>query len=814
MTQIIDAINIHKNKSVTPMNSQQSAYVPRIEVDQIECTVQSYLLNGTRTLLNQATQACFKLNYLKFKSLLPRTSAIYKNDSWSMEYLVNEGVIHPFMLFINGIFIPWEIMTIVLSQENYYILVDSNVNTIFKDQVRDIKFAQIMALPDHIIYSKYYYENDDSVMFRFNEFGEFDTYDRNTYVIRSGTAHHIVFNYWQASMGVNAFPVLTETSVKLNEDNVVLFKNKKLATGSISNIKRSYDSTYTYESGFESACLEFVQSDEELTQNPAVKIDSTLLTFGDGTNTDADTYDFAIFVNDNYTETVDIISKVSLDALSPIIQSQNAGEEDPEYLADLQTPFVMAMDRTKPYDENVANAIKTMMSYDASLFNSVFLENSNLVIDEYTGLWVNENTAEDGTLTIYRQHDSMIEEYILMLVNGSLYTYYKFASYTTNKYIVPIQGIEDTDIVEFLRFQNVNNTVTDITILNDGEYKEYSTDIINEDMVLFSTETDTDYFEFPSDGLQHFPVDYSIDTDEDGFIKITLDNEFYYGKLLKIGYKNRFQHFSFNLTETTDAYTVDLGDKFMYCNDYSKYFVFYNGRRLGSDHYRLTLPVRPTTPFYKFDIYLTMPICDGDTLDVIYVPSLMQDVVMIDEIPINGDIILDKEVLNHGISIDLFMVWINGKKIPSSHIVDIDSTKIKIIHDENSIETVCVTKYISDIDVITEAFGENEALWDKVIAQLTSEEISTLLGIDGETLTNTETGIYTGAVNIRAIMYELIRDQFVTNPRVDITGAFIYDYQDVDNSVIDEYDSNGNAILPVMDANAEDNLDNVERVYP
>lgn len=817
MKHVINNINLHKSKSIEPLKNQQITYIPTVANDQIECTVQSYLIDGKRILINQATQACFKLKYLKFKPMHPRKAIKYKNGNWNMEYLIYDDVIYPFMFFINGFFIPWEIISISVGQENYYVTVNGDYNPLFLDYIRDIQYAQIINLPDHISYRNYYdgiEGTDDSFLFSFNEFGQFDT-DRIVYTISNNTdAHHIIFNRWNTTLGVNAFPISTNTSIKLTSDNVILFINNRLATGIKENIKRAHEvSEFNEDTGRTSYYLEFTTSDEEIEPNPNIKFDSTLLTIGDGTNENNDIYDFIVFANTKYTKNADNISRASLIYLSPLIQKQNAGEETPEYLQDLQKPFIMAMDRNKKYDTNVAEAIKTMMSYNTSLFNPVFLEKSNLVIEEHDGSWAIDILRDDGTIAISRQHNSMISEFVIMLVNGVLYKYYKLAKYKANQYIVPIQDIEPDDTIELLRFQNVNNNVMDIIINEDDEFVNYSPYIINDNMVLYSTETDLDYFDFPSDGLQHFPVEYTLESNDDG-IKITLSNEFYYGKPLKVAYRNRFQHFCFNLTETTDKLNIDLGDKFMYCNDYSKYLIFYNGRRLGSDHYRLTLPVRPTTPFNKFDIYLAFPVSTGDRLDVIYVPSLMQDIIMIPEVEVSGDIVVDKKLVNYGLSTELYMVWLNGKKIPKSHISDIDSIHMRITSDESTTKTLCITKYIPDIDILSEAFQENEALWDSIIAQLSKEEIYALLGINGEELTNTEEDVYAGAVNIRAIMFELIRDQFIANPRVDITGPFIYDYQDVDKTAIEGYDSAGNAILPVMDANRQDNLDNVLRPWP
>lgn len=812
MKQIIENINLHKTKSAGPLKSQQITYIPTVEDDQIECTVPSYLIDGKRTLLNQGYELCFKLNYLKFKSMLPRKAINYKTGIWSIHHLVSENVIQPIMLFINGKFIPWDCIDIAIGQENYFIVIDSRRDMHYVvDLVRDPKYATIVTLPSHVVCERFYPEMDENVLFAFNDFGDFDSGNIH-YAFRNSTdAHHMMFHYWVTEGDVNAFPIFTDTSIKMTGENVILFVNGLFSSGTRKKLKRAHDSSTTSSIR---PCYDLIESDEDVGVNPNVKFDSTLLTISEGTNENNDRYNFAVFINSKYTPNADNISRVSTTYIAPMIQSQNVGEEVPEYLEDLQKPFELTMDRNKSYETNVAEAIKTMLSYNASLFNPVFLEKSNLVIEEYSAEWVMANLRDDGTIIIPRQHSAMIDEFIIMLVNGSLYKYYKMAKYKANQYIVPIQDINYDDTIELLRFQNVNNGVTDLTVHADDGFYNYSAEIINEDMVLFSTETDLDHFEFPEDGLQHFPVEYSLETNEDGFIKITLANEFYYDKPLKVAYKNRFQHFWFNLTETTDKYTVNLEDKFMYCNDYSKYLVFYNGRRLGSDHFRLTLPVRPTTPFNTFDIYLTLPIREGDRLDVIYVPSLMSDAIMKPEVPVSGDIVIDKSIINYGLSTDLYMIWLNGKKVPASHIYDIDSSHLRILTDEETTETLCITKYIPDIDVLTDVFKENEALWDTIIAQLSNEEIYKLLGINGVDLTNTEESLYANAIGIRAIMYELIREQFIMNPRVDITGPFIYDYQDVDQSVIESYDSGGNALLTVADANNTDNLDNVERPWP
>ena len=348
--------------------------------------------------------------------------------------------------------------------------------------------------------------------------------------------------------------------------------------------------------GYVAPCLTFTVPEGELTPNPKIRFDSSLLTIGDGHPTDpSDTarLDFGVFINTKYTPTVDNINKTDLNGLAPYIKEHNLGNT-PEFLPDLQQPFEMAMDRKKYYDENVADAIKTMLSYNASLFNKVIEESSDLIIEEHDGAWLMEALREDGTVAMSRYHNNMVDEYIIVLVNGLLYKYYSMIKYKVNQFLMPVQSIEPDDKVELLRFQNVNNFEGKITVQEDEGFIPRSSDYINENMILFSPELHGDDlpYDFPKNGLQHFPVEYSLEYDEQGNIKIILADHFYYGKELTVVFKNRFRHYRYHMKTPTvpEKFTVDLGNKFMYCHDYTKFLVFYNGRRLSTEQYRLTLP--------------------------------------------------------------------------------------------------------------------------------------------------------------------------------------------------------------------------------
>ncbi len=831
MKQITDLISRYRTKSAKYLLDNQIAYIPTINNDQINYLCYNYFVDGKLIrYVAQGPKCCFKLRYLKLR---PRTrkNAKYFTGVHPVSDLVENKVIYPFMLFINGKFIPWELLSITTGQENYYLIVDST-DTNFSHDCIFLKYAQIIDLPDGCVYNKEY--PAENTMFSFNEYGLFDK-KSNTYRIQqSKPDSNMIFTSWVTDGPVSAYPILKDVmDVKLTDKNIILFRNGVLASAPVNNIKKAHDSERVDpDTGKTIPCIEFIIDDNFLPIMPSVDVTASFLTIDGGTNDKRDTFSICAFVNSDYNPSIDNITRLQYGSLEAEIRKNMAENADPEYWGDLKKELSIEMDSSKKYDENISKAIDDIYKYNSSLFNPIFMNNSNIICENKSYDWIMKNTSKDGILTIPRMHSRMIDEYFLLFVNGELYKYKHTGKYVANNYYLPIQGIEQGDTIELMRFQNINNTTLNITINKDDGFVERDETIINNDMVLFSTETTDTYFEFPKGGIQHFPVEYRLEKDDKGRIKIILANEYYYGKPLVVTSSNRFQHFSYYLNQTPEnaELSIDLRDKFMYCNDYSKYMVFYNGRKLNSDHYRLTLPVRSTTPFYEFKIYLTFPVMEGDHLDVVYVPAFMKDFVANYEnssefnknrLLTSGDIVIDKKNLTYPFSSKLFMVWINGRKIPKDNIVDLDSSRIRITTDEKCIYNVCITKYTPDIEILCNAFNKNNSVWDSIISRFNDSDISNMLGIDATTFSQIEDNIYANAVDIKSIMYEIIREHYIGNNLVDISEGFIYDYQDVDTSVLEKdengniiTDPNGNTILNVLDSDLTDSLDNVERPWP
>ena len=776
---VTDVITSYKYRTEKIIKDQQTALIPALDTSMIEGRVFEYLYDSKRTIVNPDNTICYRCRYLPLKDMHHKKHIAYDVSDCSIHELVYDNIIYPFLVFANGFMIPWSAIRIVCSHENYYLCIGF-LNEFWRDLLRADPKIEILRLSDGFVYVDYPVGPADNKVFGFDINGTLSDDDFCPISIMNENTSIIKCSSYTTNTAVNAFEVETDKSVKLYPESVTVFKN------------------------------DMFYGDAD------VQVVGHLLTIDNGLNENSDKLDFFVFKNAKAVSTVDNIAKTKTATVAPFVQEQNQGKTVPEYITKLELPFEFEMSRKKDYATNLAESLHYIMNYNTSLFEDAYLKDKNLTVEEKTGQWVLDNVGEDGCLRISINHRKLDEEYIIFLVNGILYKYYYTISYDDGHCIIPIKDINAEDTIELMRFSGVNNNSFDIVINKDDPYFPYDEDYINNTIKLFSTIPPTNDFEFPASGLQHFPIGYTLDKDEDGKIKIILTDERYYGKPLKLVYTNQYHHYWFDIVqvENSDTYCIDLGTKFMYCDDYSRYLVFFNGRRLSTDQYRLCLPVRSTTPFSRFELYLTQAVEEGDRVDVIYTPSLLKDVILLPEIESDGNIVVDKSKITYSLDKSLYMVWMNGKKIPMSSISNIDSSKIRITTDTQTTQTVSVTKFLPDIDDLTTEFQNSNAIWDQITKDLTDDEIKALLDFENIELTNTEKDIYENNIPVRAVMLELIREKYIMNAGVDTTKPFIYDYQDVDTTAIDGYDSGNNAILSAADANIAENIDGIEREWP
>ena len=137
MNQLINIVNRFIAKSADPIRDQQIAYIPRLINDQIDYIINYYILDGKRVPMNPSKQIFIKLKYLKFVSMNHRKYIKYNSGVFDMQDLVDKHIILPFIVFINGYFVPWEFINIVIDNDNYHLIINGNTSTHYASLCRN-----------------------------------------------------------------------------------------------------------------------------------------------------------------------------------------------------------------------------------------------------------------------------------------------------------------------------------------------------------------------------------------------------------------------------------------------------------------------------------------------------------------------------------------------------------------------------------------------------------------------------------------------------------------------------------------------------
>ena len=785
-----DLITLYKNERAEAKLGQQLFAIPRRDDDMIQQQVFYYYVGDRRrTAVDFTKEICLHLNYLRIKPVTPEQYVIFQESTTPMEDLINNALIHPFLLFIGGYHIPWENITVIASQEEYDLLIQG-LSAEFFDKINGadgiIESAYIVQLPDSIEYRQGGFDIDGQTLFGFNEAGEF---------VSSGNAYITIENF---------------------EDNVEIIDTQVTEPSFIF----ADDPMFKYFS--ENV---FVFKDNVYDGSAKSEILATAVKLYDGTLPEGSIF-CRIFHNTKLvTPSYDNIRKLSVANMGTDILATLNGTPV-EFIEKIKPSFDPPTIIAKDPEKDEGNFLDYLASYDSALFNRVYQTNKDFIDLEVTGEWVLLHRDEDGYFKIPRRFQDGVNYYIILLVNGELYEYYRNHFYEFGYFYCPVQNIEATDSVEIWYFKSAKNYELEATITEDEEYLRLDPWIYNEDMQIFSQYTDDTYFTFPSDGIQQFPVEYSFeyDTNDSKAFRIRYTNANYYGKKVMLTNSRRFQYFNYVMDESADPnyayFSVDLGTKFNYCNEYDRFLVFYNGKRLINDLYRLILPNRTTTPFYKAMIYLCVPIVPGDRIEIFYLPHHFLDIydketAENNELPENGLITLNKDLLSFALDKELVSVWVNCKKLPPSAIANVGANKLQIVTNQTSRKDLRITTMIGDEDLYEEfktRFQTTTSAWDEGL-DLATNEPAFIMGLNQPTITDTDPEAFPETVPTTAIMHEIIRDWYMANLVVDTTKPFVYDYDDVDQSDIIGQDPGGNDLLGAADSNREDNLD-VDRPWP
>ena len=504
----------------------------------------------------------------------------------------------------------------------------------------------------------------------------------------------------------------------------------------------------------------------------------------------------------------DRLEDLDIDKISDLFNSVEQGSDD---WNNVVSKFIEKFDFDHEfgvdYETNLNNAASYISEYDYRLWKDSFLDDEPVKSFIYKGSDYKNLADSKGYIRLSRKHADPIQDVAMVFINSKLYEYSIDISYTNNTINIPIFGIMDEDHVELILFTKCNNLILDIKVPDaDAEvyiHPEYNLD----DTYIMSEDCPDSEYTVP-ESVEHrrqYIPEYTYEAVEgkDGYYKITFENEYYYGKDLKVVPKRQFRHYRFK--QRDGQFKIILPTQFNYCHDPNRYLIFINGKKIDRTEYTVTI-MNKYRPFDKLVLYLSTILDEGDYVDIFYIPMILKESYRLDNIEKDGLLKLTETTeypVKYPFSKYTTMIFINGYKVNPLEIKDVDMNQLlinvdKYVRDENgnkinnygywetvpyaieSIYNVTVMEYLEGNEELKEfLLPDNYDNWRHYIENL--QETNSLEAIFGNRYKIEDSDIeenykvYFGG--LRSILYDIIIDYYLVRNEANTGEAFVYDFE-------------------------------------
>ena len=359
-----------------------------------------------------------------------------------------------------------------------------------------------------------------------------------------------------------------------------------------------------------------------------------------------------------------------------------------------------------------------------------------------------------------------------------------------------ITYIKNTSFISIIaNFVNISG----IDIDNEGIYDEFSAIDVDSGETIILTSNDIIVNDIIT--ADTYPTNYNMSDMNTTFVA-TSKHKFIYQRL----YVDQ------------KSYRIKLHKRFRYCDNQRQYVLFINGRRMKQDSYLVTIP-KHTRPFNDLFLYTARFVNPTDRIEIFYVPYEMTDLNIDNnprrELNENGYIDYDRKDINIPFSKDLYLFFVNGKKIPYDDIVDIDTHTIRIKVNTNTMKYPAITAISMDeIPQVKEYLHDEYRLskYDSLVNYIKTRmvdgynELDKAFGYFTKMTDGEEDKIWADVAHI-AILNEIVRDWWVTSGYPYQDQLFVYDYEE--DELYEQMDD-GTLILPALDANPKINIEKNE----
>ena len=500
---------------------------------------------------------------------------------------------------------------------------------------------------------------------------------------------------------------------------------------------------------------------------------------------------------------------------------------DKEYISNLALDYIKGTcnnpdkisyfeNSIKYLDINGDDPLQSIIKYDPTLLNELYSTNVesipltgdkvNSCIKQYngvTGLMIGKNK--------YQNHES----YILIFEDGELIEEYSKMIVYSNFFFIPMERLFNSDSqIELLYFNGINNNEIKCKLSDIIE----STSSVDYDRTFigyhFSLDEIKLFYDYPEEILEYkniieaseniaFNISYRDENNNFRIIDSILNNQSDYKEFTLVS-KNKFIYQRLYVDQK--AYRLLLGNQFKYCDNQKQYMVFINGRRMNDDSFIITIP-KYSRPFWNKYIYISKYVNPEDRIEVFYLPNELTS--FNSELNENGYANINKTRLEVPYDPRLYLLFINGKKIPYNNIISIDSHTFRITKDTLSTNNLVVIPVYNDIlPEVKQYFNNNELSSDydgiieyiKNTESLGYSELDKLFNTSAQ-MSNIEDDKTKQDIGRIAIINEIVRDFWVTSGYQYNEMPIIYDFETNEFTY-----ENGDIIVPAMDATQSLNI--------
>ena len=627
-----------------------------------------------------ATQVfmCKNIPYIKKRY----TKSIYME---TLDKLIANEDITPFMLFLNGKAIKWSDVTVVRDWYFSYLIIGNNKDESEKLEAVMFPCAVRYGEDNNIIPGNtcnMYFTDDGLLTDNTNDIGiRIEVVDKD---------------------------VIGNTIPSLGENDYIEIKN--IADDQLSAVNNIFI--------FEDGKL-FGDSRFYLDQNG-----KNIFTYVRDTNPVCKTFYFNK-ANDSKNMLFDIPNQPEVKA--NIVDKINNPHSIPS--DSFMAPFDFRLSKDKSYLRNISEATRYILTYNMSLLVDYYRDQSNIKSFVYTGDKIKKLASETGGyLHMPRQMVNGCFDYIIVFKNDELYDYYNEIEYLDKEFKIPVfNHIMRDDKVEILHFKNVNNSYSSLIVSTVDDY--ISEDLRYNDFLLFGNSPSGkgayDKFNVELNMQYDIDFDYKNNFNDGGKYvgtSILLKDSYYNGKKINIASKRQFHYMYYNILQDNQNVFV-LEPEFRFCHTNNQYMIFVNGKKLNFSDWKLEIVNDGSRD--QLVIKTNDGLSVGDRIHIFYIPETYQEIVLSNHTSSFGDIIIDASELEYSFDTDLFMLFVDGNKIPASDIQNISMNRVRIKTEYPEYSDVCICKYLNPDKLLEKVFSYGDT-WSNAVAGISKEQYKDL----------------------------------------------------------------------------------------